>query len=84
MKVGIYSIYDRKVDAFGQLMLFPNDDLARRAIHATVLDPSSEYGRYAADFMLYRLGDYDGDTGEITVTGLGEKTKVCNFDDFKS
>jgi len=75
------AIYDRKIDSFGpnSIMLFENDDIAKRAIHAVVLDESTEYSRYAGDFSLWHVGDYDTDNGVLI--GV-ERVKVCEFDSF--
>ena len=77
----VCAIYDRKVDTYGNgnLMLFQNEDIAKRAIHAAVLDASMEYSRYAADFSLWHVGDFNPDTG--VMVGC-ERRKVCEFDAF--
>lgn len=77
----VCAIYDRKLDTFGtaNLMVFQNDAIAKRAIHAAVLDESMEYSRYAADFSLWHVGDFDPDTG--VMVGI-ERRKVCEFDAF--
>lgn len=82
MKLMVCAIYDRKVDTYGtqNLLLYHNDDVAKRAIHAAVLDESMEYSRYAGDFSLWHIADYDSDNG---VTVGVERRKVCEFDAFK-
>lgn len=77
----VCAVYDRKVDAFSQntLSLFDNDDLARRAVHGIVLDESTEYSRYAADFSLWHVGDYETDNGVLS--GV-ERRKITEFDAF--
>ena len=77
----ICAVYDRKIDSMGtnNLMLFDNDDIAKRAVHASVLDENTEYSRYAADFSLWHVGDYETDNG--VVSGV-ERRKVCEFDAF--
>lgn len=79
--VNLCAVYDRKTDTFGtqSLMVFENDDVARRAVHAVVLDVSTEYSRYAADFSLWHVADYDAGLG--IVKGI-ERRKVCEFDEF--
>lgn len=81
MKLMVCAIYDRKVDSFGtqNTMLFQNDFIAKRAIHAAVLDVNMEYSRYAADFSLWHVADFESDNG-VTV-GI-ERRKVCEFDEF--
>lgn len=83
MKYQVCAIYDRKVDSMGtqNLLLYINDDIAKRAIHAAVLDASMEYSRYAADFSLWHIGDFDSDNGVIV--GI-ERRKITEFDAFVS
>ena len=82
MKYLVCAIYDRKVDSFGtqNLLLYPNEDIAMRAVHAAVLDASMEYSRYAGDFSLWHVGDYDSSNGVIV--GI-ERRKIVEFDAYK-
>ena len=77
----VCAVYDRKIDRFGDasLMLFENDAIAKRAVHAVVLDANTEYSRYAADYSLWHVGDFDPDNG---VSVALERRKVCEFDAF--
>ena len=82
MRKLVCAIYDRKIDSMGHnnLMLFDNDDIAKRAIHAVVLDENTEYSRYAEDFSLWHVGDYETDNGVLS--GV-ERRKICEFDAYK-
>lgn len=84
MRMFVYAIYDRKTDAYGSgnLMQYPNDDIAKRAIHAAVLDASMEYSRYAADFSLWRVGEFDTESGFMLGYAPSDRSKVCEFDEF--
>lgn len=81
MQMMVCAVYDRKVDSFGTqtVMLAQNDAIAKRAIHAVVLDVNTEYSRYATDFSLWHVGDFDPDTG--VMVGI-ERQKICEFDAF--
>lgn len=78
----VCAVYDRKVDTFGNstLVLYANDDVAKRDIHALVLDVSTQYSRYAGDYSLWHVADFDPDNG--VMVGI-ERRKVCEFDAFK-
>lgn len=82
MELGMYMVYDRKTDAFGNasILLYQNDDLARRAAHGAVLDASTEYSRYASDFSLWHVGVVDVALGVVTGSA---RRKVCEFDEFR-
>jgi hypothetical protein len=81
MQQMVCAVYDRKIDSFGTqtFVLCQNDEIAKRAIHAAVLDADTEYSRYAGDFSLWHVGDFDLDTG--VMVGI-ERRKVCEFDAF--
>lgn len=83
MDMMVCAIYDRKTDSFGtqNLMLFQNDAIAKRAINAVVLDASMEYSRYAEDFSLWHVGDFNTDNG---VSVALERRKICEFDAFRA
>ena len=65
MKLGIYSIYDSKANAFQQPFYFVNDEIATRAAQSTIEDQNSAIAKYPEDFTLISLGTFDPDTGEI-------------------
>lgn len=83
MRMIVCAIYDRKVDSMGvnNLLLYPNEDIAKRAVHAVVLDANMEYSLYAADFSLWHVGEYESDNGVLS--GV-ERRKICEFDDLKA
>lgn len=64
MNIRVYSMFDRKARAFGALMAFVNDEVARRAM-LDVLRGDGEITRFPGDFDLHFLGVMDTDTGII-------------------
>lgn len=65
MKLNIYSLHDTKTGF--QLPTFaPNDGAAVRDFGNAVLSQRGLFANYAADFVLYRIGSVDLDTGELT------------------
>jgi len=59
----MYSIKDLKVNYF--LKPFParNNAEALRMLEAAANDKQGQIGKFAPDYALYRLGDYDDSTG---------------------
>lgn len=66
MKVGMYAVYDRKASVFARPFCSPNDAMAMRSFRAARQDPATELSKFPEDFTLYRLGDFDDDSGEVT------------------
>lgn len=63
MKFPVYALRDVKV-GFTNLTTDQNDDSARRGFaHALSSSSSSIMGFAPADFSLYRIGEFDIDTG---------------------
>lgn len=81
MRMLVCVMYDRKIDSFSTqaMSLMANDDLAKRAVHAAVLDENTEYSRYAGDFSLWHVGDFETDNGVLSPV---ERRKICEFDAF--
>lgn len=66
MKLYMYAIRDSKAEAYAQPFFMQNDQIAVRAFMATIEDPNSKCNKYPNDFSLYRIGDWDDNTGGLT------------------
>lgn len=73
MKFGIFTIFDRITGSYGELSLETNVESAKR--HFSLLCSKNPYG---LDFELYRVGDYDTDTGLIRSCSKPEF--VCRYE----
>lgn len=56
MNYGLYSIYDKKSELFGQILTFDNDDVAIRYFRTLVADESTLVSKYPEDFCLFGVG----------------------------
>lgn len=65
MIYGIYSIRDVRT-GFMSPTVDATDAAAARNFHHAVLNSGSVLTSFASDFSLYRLADFDSDTGVIT------------------
>lgn len=65
MKLNIYSLHDTKT-GFQVPTFAPNDGAAVRDFGNAVMSERGLFANYAADFVLYRIGSVDLDTGELT------------------
>lgn len=61
----VYSILDLKAGAFCTPFFLTNDNLARRAFGDAVLDSSTGVNKHPEDYNLYRIGEFDDNSGEL-------------------
>ena len=67
MKHQIYSMYDSQTLQYRQPTLMPNDGAAERALSELFHGDSNDYTKYPEDFTLMHLGEFDDETGQITM-----------------
>lgn len=65
MKLGVYAVRDVKV-GFQTPHVQANDAVAVRGFESAVMQSQSELFTHAADFSLFKIGEYDADTGRLT------------------
>lgn len=63
MKLNIYTIYDEKAAAYLNPFFLQNDNMAIRTIAEIMHDGTHAFTRFASDYTLYYLGEYDNTTG---------------------
>lgn len=64
MKFGVYAIRDVKV-GFQSISVQPNDAVAIRGFESTVINSDSVLFTHAEDFSLFKLGEFDVDSGRL-------------------
>lgn len=64
-RVCIYSIYDSKAGAYLQPFFSINHDTAKRDFSAGCNDPDHAFCRYAQDFTLFHVGNWDQTDGVL-------------------
>lgn len=64
--MNIYSLFDRKVKEYGQLVVATTDDAIRRAVHEGIPSSGTVIAKYPQDFDLMFLGSVDPETGVLT------------------
>lgn len=64
MKFGIYAVRDVKV-GFQSVTIQPNDAVAVRGFESTVLSSDSVLFTHSEDFSLFKLGEFDQDSGRL-------------------
>lgn len=65
MKVNVYSIFDEKAAAYAPPFFMGHNGQAIRAFSDLVEDNKSAISRHPADYTLYKLGEFDDNSGVI-------------------
>lgn len=67
----VLAVRDRAIDAFGTPIFAQSVGQALRSFSDEVnrADPSNQMNHHPEDFDLYRLAEFETDTGEFTQTG---------------
>lgn len=66
MKQQILSVFDSKAEQFITPFFAPTNAVACRSFEEACNDPNQNFHKYAADYTLFNIGEFDGDTGTIT------------------
>lgn len=66
MKLQGFSVFDDKAGAYVQPFFVPNVNIAIRSFGDAVANPETGISKHASDYHLYRLGDFDDNSGEFT------------------
>ncbi len=62
----VYSVYDSKVGAFLLPFFSRNRAVALRSFTSAVQDESTDFFRYAADYTLFEIGEWQPEEGIYT------------------
>lgn len=65
MKKVVMVVHDAKAELYGTPMFFRTVAEGIRSFQQLVDDPETMIGKYPEDYHLYKLGEYDEDTGLI-------------------
>lgn len=75
----IYSVFDRKAEAYALPFFLQRDEVAIRSFRDAVMDPKHPMAAHAEDYALYRLGSFNDSDGFVQdevplliTNGLGE------------
>jgi len=63
----IFSIRDNKAEAFIQPFFSPTAATAIRSFESAVNDSNTDFHKYAGDYTLFQLGEWEPNTGKITI-----------------
>lgn len=61
----IFSVYDSKASAYIQPFFATTDAVAIRMFEEAISDPNHQFNKWAGDYTLFSLGEWDENTGSI-------------------
>lgn len=61
-----FAVYDSKAEAYLQPLFAPTIAVALRMFTSAVNDSNTDFHRYAGDYTLFHLGEFDNETGSFT------------------
>lgn len=61
----VCTVYDRKAECYGPLMVFNQRGEALRSLDGAVKDTSTMISRYPEDYTMHVLGEYDDVSGRL-------------------
>jgi len=68
MIINAYSLLDTKTGLYAQPWFFHHDVIALRAVQQLGSDKTTQPGMYPNDFVLYKVGLFDDNTGNLAAT----------------
>lgn len=78
----VFSVYDSKAKAYMQPFFFKTQGLAIRAFSSAVQQADHEFSKFAEDYTLFHLGEFDEASG--VMTSLPTPAPVNKAVDFKT
>lgn len=72
----MFSVYDKKVEAFSRPFVAPTYGAAERGFRDAANDPQSEVSKHPEDYSLMCVGWFDESTGQIEGFNTGPEM-VC-------
>lgn len=76
MSKKMYSVFDKKAQVYGTPFFTQNEALALRSFQRAANDSTIDLGLFPNDFTLVELGDFDEDTGKISV--MPHNRPICS------
>lgn len=65
MKLNVYAIYDKAVNAYMRPFVMQADGQAIRVFSDMAVDADHEISKHPEDYSLFRIGEFDGNTGAL-------------------
>lgn len=69
MKLKLFTVYDKQVDAHGVLFTAVSEGHAVRSVNAMRKNPQNPWNDSPADYELYEVGEFNDSTGQVEAVG---------------
>lgn len=64
-KINIFAVFDKKAVSYLQPFYFPQKGQAIRSFEDAVNDPQTSFNKHPEDYSLFKLGEFDDQSGII-------------------
>ena len=61
----VFSVFDQKAQVYSKPFFCPNEGVATRSLIDVMRSEEHEFSKYAEDFVLFELGQFDDDSGML-------------------
>lgn len=78
MIMRVYAIFDSKVGAFMQPFYCANRAVALRMFMTAAQDRTTDFNRWPSDFILFEIGEWNGETGKLSSYEVHENLGVAS------
>lgn len=65
MNYKVFSIFDSKAEAFLRPFFSQTLGVCRRSLGEAMNDPRSEFSKYPHDYLLWEIGEFDDEIGQL-------------------
>lgn len=69
MKMQVYSLYDAAIGAYAKPFFMQSVGQALRGLKDLLADHNSEVAKHPEDYILFKLGEFDDETGKFVSDG---------------
>jgi hypothetical protein len=76
IKIGIFTVYDRKAEVYNTPYFQANEAVAMRGFSDMANDKSTPIHNHPADFILFYLGQFDTREGKFEIFDISKE--VCS------
>lgn len=61
----IFTVWDSAAERFLEPFFAPTVEYALRSFRQAVNEPGHQFNRFPADYTLFKIGEYDAETGDV-------------------
>lgn len=76
---GVFSVYDMAAKRYLDPFFAPTMEFAIRGFREACETPGHQFGKFPEDYVLYQLGEFDPETGQISGVNPVKMVNAASF-----